>query len=348
MTLVTLGSGLGGFAAIAAQPTYGGAFVTPTRVLMIKSAKATWEPHLVYGGPYLEGGITVVPGAARVPTYLDAKATLAGDVTASGYALLLKTALASSATLTQLGTTTAYELGGAGGATMGVADTNGSYFDMQLGVPTSDGTVHAYNLASNVITKSEWVFDRTGLVTYSHDCDAQTVQTTTALITPSFPTGAGAFAMATGSSTFKIGAFGSETAIDMVRKCTFTLESPMAVDRIGLGDQLKHNPVTNAYKKLTVTLDADFTPTNKTALWDLFLANTPISVVATAVGSAIGTSSYFNTFGMNFTNCYIDSNAEPNLDGPDVIKNTLTLTGTVDATADPAVKATLITADTQF
>ena len=346
--MVTIGSGLGGFAAIAAQPTYGATFVTPTRVLMIKSAKATWDPHLVYGGPYLEGGITVVPGAARQPTYLDAKGTIAGDVTNSAHALLLKTALASSASLTQLGTTTAYELGGASGATMGVADTNGSYFDMQFGVPTSDGTQKPYNYHSCVITKAEWVFDRAGLVTYSYDFDAQQIETTTTLITPTYPTNAVAFSMATGSSTFKIGAFGSETAIDMVRKATFTLERPMAVDRIGLGDQVKKNPVTNNYVKLTCTLDADFTPTNKTALWDLFLANTPISVVATAIGSQIGTSGQFSTFGMNYTNCFIDSNAEPNLDGPDVIKNSLSLTATVDAAADPAVKAALITADTAF
>ena len=342
---VTLGSGLGGFAAIAAQPTYGATFATPTRVLMIKSAKATWDPHLVYGGPYLEGGITVVPGAARVSTYLDAKGTLAGDVTNSAHALLLKTALASSASLTALGTTTAFELGGASGATMGVADTNGSYFDMQFGVPTSDGTQKAYNLHSCVITKAEWVFDRTGLVTYSYDFDAQQIETTTALITPTYPTNAVAFSMATGSSTFQIGTFGSEASIDMVRKATFTLERPMATDRIGLGDQAKKSPVTNNYVKLTCTLEADFTPTNKTALWDLFLANTPISVVAKSIGSAIGATGQNNTFGLNYTNCYIDSNAEPNLDGPDVIKNSLTLTGTVDAAADPAVKATLITSD---
>ena len=345
---VTIGSGLGGFAAIAAQPTYGATFATPTRVLMIKSAKATWDPHIVYGGPYLEGGITVVPGAARVATWLDAKGTLAGDVTNTSHALLLKTALASSASLSQLGTTTAYELGGASGASMGVADTNGAYFDMQFGVPTSDGTQKAYNYHSCLITKAEWVFDRSGLVTYSYDFDAQTVETTTALITPSYPTNSVAFNMANASSLFKVGAFGSEASIDMVRKATFTLERPMAVDRIGLGDAVKHNPVTNNYVKLSCTLEADFTPTNKTALWDLFLANTPISIVATAVGSAIGTSGSNNTFGLNLTNAFLDSNGEPNLDGPDVIKNTLTFTGTVDAAADPALKATLITPDTTF
>src|SRR6185312_10219232 len=113
MSGVSIGSGLGGFAAIAPQPTYGATYATPTRVLIMKSAKATWDPHIVYGGPYLEGGITVQPGVARVPTWLDAKGTITGDMTTTSQALLLKTALASSANLTALGTTTAFELGGA-------------------------------------------------------------------------------------------------------------------------------------------------------------------------------------------------------------------------------------------
>lgn len=343
---VTIGSGLGGFAAIAAQPTYGATLVTPTRVLMIKSAKATWDPHIVYGGPYLEGGITIVPGAARVATWLDAKGTLAGDVTNTAHALLLKTALASSASLTELGTTTAYELGGSSGASMGVADTNGAYFDMQMGVPTRDGTQKAYTYHSCLITKAEWVFDRSGLVTYSYDFDAQYVEQTTALITPTYPTNSVAFNMADSSSVFQVGAYGSEATIDGMKKVTITLERPMSVDDIYLGSTFKAAPVTNAYVKLTASVDADFTPANKTALWDLFLSNTPISMIATAVGSAIGTSGHNNTFGLQLTNAFIDSSAEPSLDGPDVIKNTLALTGTIDAAADAPLKATLITADT--
>lgn len=343
---ISIGSGLGGFAAIAAQPTYGAALVTPTRVLMIKSGKATWNPHIVYGGPYLEGGITIVPGAARVATWLDAKGTLTGDMTNTAAALLLKVALASTASLSQLGTTTAYELGGASGASMGVADTNGSYFDMQWGVPTTDGTQRPYTYHSNVINKAEWVFDRSGLVTYSYDFDAQYVEQTTALIVPSYPTNAVAFNMSGASSLFKLGVLGAEATIDGVKKATFTLTRPMASERIYLGQTNKQSPVTNAYVDLECTLEADFTPANKVALWDLFLANTPISLVSTAVGAAIGTSGSSNTFGLNLTNAFIDTGGEPNLDGPDLIKNTLKLKGTVDAASDPALKATLITADT--
>jgi hypothetical protein len=219
---------------------------------------------------------------------------------------------------------------------------------MQWGAPTTDGTQRPYNYHSCVITKAEWVFDRAGLVTYSYDFDAQYVETTTALITPSYPTSGVAFNMSGASSVFKIGALGSESAVDGFRKATFTLERPMATDRIYLGNTYKDQPVTNQYINLTCTIDADFTTAAKTALFDLFLANTPISVIATAVGAAIGTSGSNNTFGLQLTNAFIDSNAEPNIDGPDIIKNSVTLKGTVDAASDPALKATLITGDTTF
>lgn len=344
----SIGSGLGGFAAIVQQPTYGATFVTPTRTLSIKSAKATWNTHPVYGGPYLEGGQTVYRGAGRVPVYLDATGTIMGDVTDSGHALLFATALASTATLQQLGTTTAYELGGASGASLGNADTNGSYMDMQMGVPTTDGTQRPENYHSCVITKAEWVFDRAGLVTYSYDFDAQYVEQSTGLITPTYPTGAKAFAMASTSAIFEVGTLGSEAVVDGVRKATFTLSRPMATDRIYLGNQYKDAPVTNNYMTLTCALDVDFTPGALTALYGLMLAGTPISIIATAIGSAIGSSGHNATFGLQMTNAFVDTGGEASLDGPDLVKNTLNFTGTLDAAADPALKGTLITADTAF
>src|SRR5215469_13280128 len=112
MPTFTAGSGLGGFAAIVNQPTYGASFVTPTRTLStFKSFKPTFDPHYVQGGPYLAGGRAVDIGTAHVKMYLDARGTLAGDVGTSGMALLVATAFGSNAKLTQFGTTAAYELG---------------------------------------------------------------------------------------------------------------------------------------------------------------------------------------------------------------------------------------------
>jgi hypothetical protein len=350
----TLGGGLGGYAAIAAQPTYGNAFVTPTRTLNFKTCKMTYDPHIVQGGPYLAGGREVDIGSAHInPIYLDAKGTLTGDMTNSGSALLLATAFASTGTLTEFGTTTAYQLGGSGGITLSGPDTNngqasGTCFDMQLGVPTTDAIQHPENYHSCVITKAEWVFDRTGLVTYSYDLDAQYVEKTTPLITPSFSTSTVPYSMSGPSSFFRAGTYGSEAAIDGVRKCTITLERKLDVTRIYVGSQYKELPITMGLTDITVALDTDYTSIAKSALFDLFLAGTPTSIICEAIGSAIGTSGINNTFGLNVTNAFVQTGGESPLDGPDVIKNTISWKGTIDVNNDPALKAWLYTSDSQF
>lgn len=353
MTLVTIGSGLGGFAAIAAQPTYGGTFVTPTRVLPnLKSGKATYDPHIVQGGPYLAGGRIVDIGSAHEQMYLDVKGTLSGDVMNTGFALLLATAFGSSGALTQSGTTTAYELGGVAGIVLAAPDknnggTSGCCFDMQFGVPTADGTVNPYNFHSCVITKAEFVFDRTGMVSYSFDWDAQYMETTTALITPTFSNAGIPFSMSTASSLFKVGELGKETAIDGVRKATLTLQRKQDVNRMYLGKEHKDLPVTNGLADITVGLEADFTTDVKT-LFANWLTNTPESVICTAVGKEIGTSAKKDTFTIQSTNGYGQTGGEANLDSPEIVKNTYTYKGTINAAGEAALKSSLITADSTF
>jgi hypothetical protein len=99
---------------------------------------------------------------------------------------------------------------------------------------------------------------------------------------------------------------------------------------------------------ITVALDTDYTSIAKSALFDLFLAGTPTSIICEAIGSAIGTSGINNTFGLNVTNAFVQTGGESPLDGPDVIKNTISWKGTIDVNNDPALKAWLYTSDSQF
>lgn len=350
--MITVGSGLGGFTAIAAQPTYGATFVTPTRTLYFKSNKATHDPHIVQGGPYLAGGRMVDIGSAHAQTYRDAKGTLAGDMMNTGAALLLATAFGSSGKLTQSGTTTAYELGGASGITLGAPDknnegTSGCCFDMQLGVPTTKGEVQAYNYHSCMIKKGEWVFERTGLVSYSYDWDAQWIETETGLITPSYTTNGVPFSMGGTESVFTIGAPGSESSLGGIRKVTITAEHKLADNRIYLGQEKKEIPVSNGLIDITVAVEVDYTAAAKT-VFETFLKNEAQALTMTAVGGAIGSSGKKNTLSMSVTNGFIQTGGEAPLDGPDLVKNTMTLKGTINAANEPALKASLITADAAF
>jgi hypothetical protein len=350
----TLGSGLGGFIAVAAQPTYGAAFVTPTRTLYAKSNKPTHDPHIVQGGPYLAGGRLVDIGSAHVQTYLDAKGTLTGDMMNSAQALLLATAFGSPAKLEAVGTTPAFALGGAGGIVLGAPELNneptaksGCSFDMQMAVPTTAGVQQAYNYHSCMISKAEWVFDRTGIVSCSYDWDAQTVETSTALITPVFTTSAVPFAMGNAASIFQIGPPGSEAALGGVRKITITIQRKLATDRAYLGQEKKEIPTSIGLVDITVVAEVDYTAAAKTIL-ETFTKNEPQALTCTSIGNVIGASTQKDTFSIQMTNGFIQTGGEAPLDGPDLVKNTVTFKGTINATNEAAMKAKLITADSTF
>ncbi|HEY1690062.1 MAG TPA: phage tail tube protein [Solirubrobacteraceae bacterium] len=351
MTLVTVGSGLGGFTAVAPQPEYGGEFVTPTRTPPFKSNKATYDPHVVQGGPYLAGGRLVDIGSAHVQVYRDAKGTIAGDMMSTGAALLLAAALGSGAKLEELAMSGAYELGGASGVVLStpaknIGDGSAACFDMQIGTPTDDGTVHPVNLHSCIITKAEWVFDRTGVVTFSYEYDSQFVELETALISPTFTTGPVPFTMASAASEFLAGPYGEEAAVDGIRKATITVEHKLDTSRMYLGSEHKKTPVANALIDISVSLETDYTVQAK-ALYDTFLENESRSLICNAVGGEIS-SEHNNTFAMQVSDAFLESGGEAGLDGPDLIKNTLSWKGKIDGSNHSALTATLITADSTF
>ena len=344
----TIGAGIGGFCVVAPEATYGASpnYATPRTLGTFKSAKATYRPHPVQGGPYLRNGQFVDIGSARELIWLDAMMTITGDVASTGMGLLLAAALGTSASVTQIGTTTAYELGGASGASIGLPDVNNTFVDVQLGVPTTDATLHAENYHSGIVTKAEWVFERGNLVTYSYDLDFQYLEKTYPLLTPSEPAAPVPFDMALASSFFKMGTLGSEAAVDGVRKCTITLERKLSLERIYLGNVYKDLPVSNDNAKITVGLEMDYTTAAKTAIFDLMLAGTPTSIICEAVGAAIGSSGQNQTFALNVTNAFLDTGGESTPDGPDLVKNTASFSGTYNTSGASPMTATLITADT--
>lgn len=350
--MITAGSGLGAFAAVAQQKEYGAAFVTPTRTLYFKTFKPTFDPHFVQGGPYLAGGRIADIGSAHVKMYTDAKATLTGDVMTIGQALLLASAFGSAGKLTQSGTTTAYELGGAGGIKLEAPESHNAtkestFLDMQVGVPYTNAEVVAYSYHSGVVTKAEFVFDRIGLCAYSYDIDYQYLENTTALITPAYTTNGVPFAMNEGSSEFKIGTPGGAVALAGVRKITVTLEHKMATDRIYLGEEHKAMPISNGLVDIGVAVELDYTEAAKN-VFKAFLNNEALEIIAIATGAEIGSSGKKNLFEFKMPNVFLASGVEPPIEGPDLIKNNASAKATINATNEAVVSAKLITADTTF
>lgn len=354
MTVTSIGSGLGAQAVAKSQGTWGGTYMsTGYTTLPWKTAKITLDPHVVQGGPYLNSGQLAALASARVLTWQDAKVTLTGDVMNIAMARQLICAMGTSSTLSEIGTTTAYGIGGTVGCAIGGPDTNSTWTDMQIGIPTDDGTVQPFNFHSGVIQKAEFVFDRAGLVTYSLDYIFQYVENTTGTFTATPSTSFQPFSMATSNGTtagscFAVGPVGSEAIIPGIKKATLTIDRTFAAeaDRMYLGYQYQESPVTSDYVKVDWDLETDYNPTSKTDLFDLLLTGAAVpSIYAQSVGSAIGSSGQNATFKMNTKASYIDS-GEPSPDGPKIVGSTIKVSAKIDVTNDSFLNMVYITSDT--
>lgn len=335
-----IGGGLGGAVGIAAESTYG-TWVSPTRWIEVRDFKMQERPKISQGTG-LASGRVVDLGTRRRETWTDAGGTMDLEFLNQGMALLLVNALGSNATLTQIGTTSAYTLT----ANLGVPD-NQNYLSMQALVPNSAGTIFQQNFHGCKFTKTTWTIDMQNPLMWSLDVDSQQVSTSESAGTPSYTANTRTFTFQ--GMNFKVGAFGSESTIDGVKKMTCSIERGLEVNRIYMGQSAKSEPVTNAIVKVSGSADVDLTASNKSVLWDLFHSQNAVpSIVMDFVGNAIGTSGHNDEFILNPTNVFIDQGGTPELDGPGITTATLNWSALIDASNDSALIAKLTTSDTSF
>lgn len=337
---MALGSGLGGSVGIAKETTYG-TFVPSTRWIEVRDAKMQNRPHISQGTGLANGRIVDL-GTRRRATWFDAGGTIDLEFLNQGMALLLGNAMGSAATLTQIGTTSAYT------ATFNIgAPDNQNYLSMQVLAPDSGGNIKQQNYHGCKIPKVSWTIDMSNPLTWSLDIDSQTWENTTAAGAPSYTANTRTFTFQ--GMNFKVGAFGSEATIDGVKKMTCSIERGMETQRIYMGQSSKSEPVSNAVVKISGSADVDLTPNNKSVLWDIFNTQAAVpSIVMQFLGNAIPSSASTDTLTLNPTNVFIDSGGTPELDGPGIVSTTLNWTALIDANNDAAMTATLITADTGF
>ncbi len=357
-----IGSGLGGWCAVAEGTNtgasggsggYGGTFVSPSRAVVVKSAKGTWDPHIVQGGPYIRhttGGGVIDIGSANVAVYLDAKVALSGDFMNTGMALLLAQAFGIVGASGAL-------VGASGGGVSTLSGSlfvqDGTWFDMELGVPDVSGFVHAQNYHSNKITKAEWVFPRDNLVTFSYDVDSCYVElgaSGAAGDGPPQPTAPIPFSMISSSSIFTVGG----DTLDGCRKATVTITPKLATDRIYCGNQYKDEPISNGLIEVLVALDMDYTPTADSELFQYFiqptrapLASTVITASAIAASGASGATGAYG-FTLTFPELRIMSGGESPLEGVDIVKNTVNLKATLSGASGSSPSTTYTTPDTGY
>lgn len=299
------------------------------------------KPNITQGTG-LAGGRLVDLGSRRAFTYADASGTMELEFLNQGMALLLANAMGSAATLTQLGSTSAYQIA----CSLGAPD-NQNYLSMQGLTPDTGGNIKQQNFSGCKFPSVEFSIDMDNPLTWNFNVDAQQWQNTSSAGTPSYTANTRIFTF--NGMSFKVGAFGSEASIDGVTKLTCKIERGMYTKRIYMGQSAKSEPLSNAVVKISGTADVDLTPNNKAVLWDIFNTQTPVpSIVLDFKGAAIGSSGYSDEFKLNPTNVYVDSGGTPELDGPDVVKTTINWSGLIDTANDSALTATLTTADSTF
>lgn len=339
-----IGGGLGGSIVIGVETAYGTTSVTLSRAVEVRSAKIDERVHTVQGWG-LAAGRSVELSSRRNTEWKDAGGEIEVEFLSTGMALLLATAMGSSATLVAVTTSsTAYNATFA----YGVPDGQ-NFFAAQALVPDTGGTIHPYTFHGGKITKAEWSIDRTNLLMCTYTADFQHVETATAAATPSFTTNNTAFDGVDLNGNFKVGTLGSEAAVDGVRKFTVSLERELDTERIYLGDTAtgKHEPLTKNWTKITCSMEVDLTSTNKAVLWDIYDSQASQSIIAEFVGPVI-TGSYNNTIKFSLPNVQLDTNGTPQLDGPDLVRATLNFTALIDAGNDAPLSIYLITPDATF
>lgn len=318
-----IGSGLGAQVGVAAESSYG-TFVAPTKFYeFTKESLALKKTTAQSSG--IAAGRQLALSTRRVVTQREAAGSLEMEVTNKLMGLFLQALMGTTVTPVQQGVTTAYL------QTHTLADTAGKSLTIQKGVPLTTGTVTDKTFVGCKVQSAEFSCEVGGMLTVSIEFDGKDCDETQTLAVASYPQMA---PFHFGQMAIKTGSFGTETALDGVRKVSVKIERPQAVDRFYAGQSgLKKEPISNELTKITGSLEMDYVATT---VDDLHTSDGGTSLVWEFIGPIIA-STYAETFRIKLPVVKIDD-APPTVDGPDVVKPKFGFTGLYDGTNLPAIE----------
>jgi hypothetical protein len=126
----------------------------------------------------------------------------------------------------------------------------------------------------------------------------------------------------------KTGTYGTEAALDGIRKVSVKIERPQDVERFyANASALKKEPITNDLVKITGSLETDYVATT---LDDLHTSDGATSMVWEFLGPIIA-STYNETFRITIPAIKLDE-GPPVVDGFGVVKPTFSFQGLYDGT----------------
>lgn len=297
-------------------------------------------------------GLRAGQGYVRSNRMVQTSYNVAGDLVMEypdrGMGLLWKHALGSTISApTIIGATTAYKSIFTPGSKSGMGLT------VQVGRPQTDATVRAFTYRGCKVTSWEFSVSDGEIAQLSLSIDGWKEDTATALATATFPATSAVFSSIHGTST-KLGGTATTTAGEttvasgvsattVFRGFTIRGETPMATDRRGIGNAgIKREQIENDRPTVTGTLEGEFT--SRAEIYDLAVAGTATALeVDFDLGVAAGTG---NNFFLSFivpAAKFVNPNV--NVDGPDIIGQSIDFEGTDDGT-NPVVQVKTVSVDT--
>lgn len=330
---MAVASGLGGSFGASKETVYGTS-VAPAKFLETLSMAFARKPTFIQGGG-LSAGRFVHPSSRNAIATTQSEATVQMEIPSKGFGFLLENLLGTTGTSVQQGASAAYL------QTFTLGDNLGKSLTTQFGVPQTDGTLKSYTLLGSKITSMELSCGVGEVATANISFDAQDTSEAIAYATPSYSTGVHVRTFM--EMNVKTGTYGSETAVDGIRKVTLKIDRPMKTDRFyANGGGKKSEPIVNDWHSITGTVETDFTPGSKTAFADLVVGTATTSFVWEFVGPIIA-STYKETFRVTMSATAFQQ-GDPNVTGPDVVNPTYNFVVMDDQTNNP-VKIEYITTD---
>lgn len=320
---MAIGSGLGAQLGIAAETAYG-TFVAPAKFIEFTKESLALKKTTAQSAGIAANRLLAL-SSRRVLTRREGAGSIEMEVTNKAMGVLLQSLMGTSVTPVQQGVTTAYL------QTHTLASVAGKSLTIQKGVPLTSGTVTDKTFLGCKITSAEFACGVGEMLTASFEVDAKDVDETQTLAAASYSNMSPYHFM---QMAVKTGSFGTETALDGIRKMTCKIERPQDVERFYAGAAgLKKEPVENDLVKITGNIETDYVATT---LDDLHTSDGATSLVWEFVGPIIA-STFAETFRLTLPAIRLDE-GPPVVDGFGVVKPTYTYTGLYDGTNQPRIE----------
>ncbi|MFF4752653.1 phage tail tube protein [Streptomyces sp. NPDC002514] len=326
---MAIGSGLGAQLGISAETTYG-TYVAPARFLEFTKESLVLKKTTAQSAGIAAGRLLAL-SSRRVVTRREVSGSVDLEVVNKGMGLLVQALMGTTVTPVQQATTAAYL------QTHTLASTAGKSLTLQLGVPLTTGAVTNKTFLGCKVTSGEFSCEVGGILTGTFEVDGKDCDETQTLTAASY---SNMSPFHFGQMALKTGTFGTETALDGIRKVSVKIERPQDVERFYANQSaLKKEPVENDQVKITGSLETDYVATT---LDDLHTSDGATSLVWEFVGANIA-STYFETFRITLPAVKLDE-GPPTVDGFGVIKPTFSFTGLYDGANQPKIE--IISTDT--